>query len=196
MAMALHPETLQKAQAELDRVVGTERMPTIDDRAGLPYIDALIKETMRWHPAVPLGFARTIARDDVYEGFNIPKGTILVPNVWAIAFAPHGPYDPYTFAPERFLAADSEDMPPDPAVWAFGFARRICPGRYLAENSVFILIATILAMFDISLPDGVELTPKFTKGLVSYPEPFKCKITVRSDTKLSQVRARVDQCTV
>lgn len=55
MAMALHPETLQKAQAELDRVVGTERMPRIDDRAGLPYVDAVIRETLRWHPAVPLG---------------------------------------------------------------------------------------------------------------------------------------------
>lgn len=55
MAMALHPETLRKAQVELDRVVGTERMPRIDDRAGLPYVDAVIKETLRWHPAVPLG---------------------------------------------------------------------------------------------------------------------------------------------
>lgn len=55
MAMALHPETLRKAQAELDLVVGTERMPRIDDRASLPYVDAVIKETLRWHPAVPLG---------------------------------------------------------------------------------------------------------------------------------------------
>lgn len=55
MAMALYPEALRKAQAELDRVVGTERMPTIDDRGSLPYVNAVIKETMRWHPALPLG---------------------------------------------------------------------------------------------------------------------------------------------
>ena len=54
MAMALHPDKLHKAQAELDEVVGTERMPTISDKASLPYVNALIKETMRWHPALPL----------------------------------------------------------------------------------------------------------------------------------------------
>ncbi|KAH9846145.1 cytochrome P450, partial [Lenzites betulinus] len=142
------------------------------------------------------GIARATACADVYEGFDIPKGTIVIPNVWAIAFAPEGPYDPYKFAPERFFVADGEDMPTDPALWAFGFARRVCPGRYLAENSVFILIATIMTMFDISLPEGQELSPTFTKGLVSYPEPFECNISARSDSKLTQISSRAAQCAV
>ncbi|KAI0666405.1 cytochrome P450 [Trametes maxima] len=196
MAMALHPDKLRKAQEEIDRVVGTERMPLISDRPDLPYVDALIKETMRWHPTLPLSIARSTAAEDVYEGYRIPKGTIVMPNVWAIAFEPKGPYDPHEFVPERFLVPNEEDRPIDPVVWAFGFARRLCPGKYLAENSVFVLIATVIAMFDIAKPDNGDLKINFTKGLVSYPEQFDCKITVRSPSKLSQIRYRVGQCVV
>ncbi|KAI0704573.1 cytochrome P450 [Earliella scabrosa] len=196
MAMALNPEKLKLAQEEIDRVVGTDRLPTIGDRGHLPYINAIIKETMRWHPALPLGLARCTAQDDVYEGFEIPGGTIVVPNVWAIAFEEKGPYDPKSFVPERFLEVDEEDLPVDPTSWAFGFARRLCPGKYLAENSLFILISTILAVFDIAPPRDAELDVKFAAGLVSYPLPFKCSITPRSTSRASQVMYRVGQCAV
>ncbi|KAF7799349.1 hypothetical protein EIP86_010581 [Pleurotus ostreatoroseus] len=81
MAMALHPEYQKRAQEEIDRVVGEDRLPTISDRIQLPYVNAVIKETMRWHPALPLSIARCTTKDDVYEGYFIPKGTIVVPNV-------------------------------------------------------------------------------------------------------------------
>ena len=104
MAMALHPETQRRAQEEIDRVIGSERLPTINDRAHLPYVNAVIKETMRWRPAVPmgtygsmcsnlgnidlgfplLGLARVVAQDDIYEGHFIPKGTIVLPNCWFV----------------------------------------------------------------------------------------------------------------
>ncbi|KAM5543795.1 hypothetical protein V8D89_002412 [Ganoderma adspersum] len=196
MAMALHPDKLRKAQAELDEVVGTERMPTISDKGSLPYVNALIKETMRWHPALPLSIARCTSEDDVYEGYTIPKGTIVMPNVWAIAFSKIGPYDPEHFVPERFLKTTGE-IPIDPTTsWAFGFARRICPGKALGENSVFILIATLLAMFDIAPPDDGNFKPDFGLGLVSYPKPFKCKITPRSTSKAAQIVWRANQSVV
>ncbi|KAI0635410.1 cytochrome P450 [Trametes polyzona] len=167
LAMALHPEKLRKAQEELDRVIGVERLPRITDRVNLPYVDALIKETMRWRPVVPLGIARSTATEDSYEGYSVPKGTIVMPNVWAIAHSPHGPYDPYEFVPERFLVEDEDARPLDPSLYAFGFARRICPGKHLAENSIFILVATVLAAFDIAPPDGEEMVaPAFTTTLV------------------------------
>ncbi|KAI0635409.1 cytochrome P450 [Trametes polyzona] len=194
LAMALHPEKLRRAQEELDRVVGMDRMPRVTDRTNLPYVDALVKETMRWHPVVPLGIARATSSEDAYRGYNIPKGTIVMPNVWAIAFSQQGPYDPYEFVPERFLVEDKDARPLDPSLYAFGFARRICPGRYLADNSIFILIATILAMFDIAPPEGEELVPAFTPALVR--RPFKCKITPRSEAKVAQIASRAAQSTV
>ncbi|EKM50901.1 uncharacterized protein PHACADRAFT_212817 [Phanerochaete carnosa HHB-10118-sp] len=213
MLMAMHPDKLKKAQHEIDNVVGIDRLPLISDRDDLPYVEALIKEVMRWHPALPLsahggkptqcltltvcvhlGIARCTARDDIYEGYNIPKGTIVIPNVWAIAMEHTDQHGPTAFIPERFL--DINDKITDPALWAFGFGRRVCPGRFLAENSVFILISTILAMFDILPPDDEELKIEFSEGLVSYPEPFRCRIIPRSAQKASQIATRAAQSSV
>ncbi|KAI0644109.1 cytochrome P450 [Trametes meyenii] len=195
MAMTFYPEVLKEAHEELDRVIGTERMPRLSDQPNLPYIRALIKETMRWHPTLPLSIPRCTAAEDEYRGYTIPKGTTILPNLWAIAFSPIGPYDPSKFEPERFLVTDPNDMPPDPYDWAFGFARRLCPGKYLAENSLFILVSTILAMFDIAPPPGGTVRAEFTDDLVSHPKPFECRITPRSASKAAQINWRAAQCT-
>lgn len=68
MAMALNPSVQCRAQSALDNVIGFDRFPTFQDRDRLEYIDAVIKETMRWHPALPLGIARQTAKDDLYKG--------------------------------------------------------------------------------------------------------------------------------
>ncbi|KAH9481980.1 Cytochrome P450 monooxygenase 74 [Psilocybe cubensis] len=126
MAMATNPEKLKLAQGELDRIVGPNRKPNIKDRDNLPYIHAIIKETLRWHPPLPMDIARSSIDDDYYRGFFIPKNTTVIPNVWAIAHAPNKIYPPETFAPERFL----EDNPAlDPSAYCFGFGR-----RYLAMS--------------------------------------------------------------
>ena len=74
LAMMLYPEVQKKAQEEIDRVVGSSRLPTLADRASLPYVDALYREVLRWHPGAPLSFAHVTLKDDVYKGFHIPKG--------------------------------------------------------------------------------------------------------------------------
>ena len=103
--MALHPGVQARAQDELDSVIGRDRLPAISDRGSLPYVEAVIQEVMRWHPMLPLseyptilcvsrlfltrvvlGIARRAAQDDVYEGWVIPKGTIVMPNSWYISF--------------------------------------------------------------------------------------------------------------
>lgn len=88
------------------------------------------------------------------------------------------------FQPERFLAKDGKDLPPDPRSFCFGFGRRVCPGRNLAENSLFLTIVQSLAVFSINKPteDGKEVEPevKFSPGVVSHPQPFKTSITPRS----------------
>ncbi|OBZ74404.1 O-methylsterigmatocystin oxidoreductase [Grifola frondosa] len=194
LAMALHPEFQNRAQAEIDRVVGTERMPVVSHRADLPYVAAVIKETMRWHPVVPLAIARRTAEDDVYEGYFIPKGTIVVPNTEVVTLEPNDKYDPHAFLPDRFLDPTQDVV--DPAVYAFGYGRRVCPGKALAENSVFLLITGLLTAFDIAPPAEGGLEARFGASLVSYPEPFKCAFCPRSEAKAELVRRRAAQCKV
>ncbi|PPQ88910.1 hypothetical protein CVT25_009145 [Psilocybe cyanescens] len=206
LCMVLYPEVQRKAQAEVDRVIGKGRLPLIEDMPDLPYVNAMIKETMRWHPIVPLSeffpmatqkasliqrpiaLARRVAQDDYYKGFFIPKGTLVIPNAWAIALESNAKYEPSEFIPERFLDPDVKAT--DPALWAFGFGRRICPGKHLAENSLFIAISMILTVFNISKGEH-EVTAAFEEDLISYPKPFKCNIVPRSDLikKLVTTRA-------
>ncbi|KAJ7626268.1 cytochrome P450 [Mycena polygramma] len=193
MAMALHPDKQRLAQAEIDEIVGYERLPTISDLPNLPYVNAVIKETMRWHPVLPLGIARRTTEDTTYEGYFIPQNTIVMPNVWAVAFEPNEKYNAQEFIPERFL---SDIGCPSPASWAFGFGRRICPGKHLAENSVFIIIASILASFDISPSEKSPLKPDFGLNLVSYPKDFDCNILPRSEGKAKMMLTRALECKV
>ncbi|OCH86637.1 cytochrome P450 [Obba rivulosa] len=193
MAMALNPDKQRLAQAEIDAVIGDDRLPTVEDRPNLPYVNAVIKETMRWQPVNPLGVGRRSAEDDFYNGYYIPKDTIVVPNTWCVstvAYAPNAKYDPNTFIPERFL--DNTQTIVDPTAYAFGYGRRACPGRYMGENSVFIFAATILASFRISRLDGEELVQRFSQHLVRYAvaEPYKCSIVSRSAAKAKLIELR------
>jgi cytochrome P450 len=80
--MSLHPAILAMAQAELDNVVGSDRLPTIEDRPSLPYVEAIMTECMRYGPAVPTGLPHVAMQDDEYNGYYINKGTMILPNIW------------------------------------------------------------------------------------------------------------------
>ena len=82
--MVLHPEVQARAQAEIDAVVGRDRAPTFADRDSLPYIRACVRETLRWRTVGPLGTPRATSQDDWYEGYYIPKGTVVLENVWCV----------------------------------------------------------------------------------------------------------------
>lgn len=187
IAMALHPDKQANAQAEIDSVIGCDRLPLISDRPVLPYVDALVKEVMRWHPMLPLSLARRSDKDDVYEGYFIPKNTIVSPNLWALAFEPNEKYPPKQFIPERFL--DPACPTTDPYTWAFGFGRRGCPGKGVAEASVFILIATFLSSVNVHPPKNGPLVPEYMSQLVSLPKRFDCLFESRSDEKREMLRA-------
>ncbi|KAF5370376.1 hypothetical protein D9758_006898 [Tetrapyrgos nigripes] len=194
MLMAMHPDIQTRIQAEVDAVVGCDRLPVISDRSDMPYVAAVIKEVMRWHPVLPMSIARQTAKDDVYNGYFIPAGTTVIPNVWAVSLEPCAKYDPKSFNPDRFL--DPEAKVTDPTTYAFGFGRRICPGKFLAENSLFVLISNIAYAFNISPPVNGIVEPKFGENLVSYPEPFDIQIKPRSKQKVDLINARVQQCVV
>ena len=80
--MAMYPDVQRKAQEELDRVVGSDRLPDFEDQHSLPYLNALIMELLRWHPVTPLGVPHRSVADDVYNGWHIPAGTTMVVNSW------------------------------------------------------------------------------------------------------------------
>ncbi|KAG1785858.1 cytochrome P450, partial [Suillus plorans] len=129
LAMVLYPEVQKRAQAEIDSVVGKERLPTFEDRASLPYIEAVMRETWRWQPVAPLGVPHAASSDDVYDGYFIPKGAIITYNTWSDMFLPASRYpDASSFIPERFLNSDGALTNDDPAEYIFGLGRRVCPG--------------------------------------------------------------------
>ena len=79
--MLYNPAAARKAQEELDRVVGRERLPTFGDESSLPYVNAWLKELNRWHPIVPLAVPHSVTEDDMYEGYYMPKGETIIGNV-------------------------------------------------------------------------------------------------------------------
>ncbi len=86
LAMTLHPEIQRKAQEEIDRVIGNERLPNIDDRENLPYVNAVVKEVFRWHPIGPMGLPHMTTENDIFHGYLIPKGAVILPNIWYVSF--------------------------------------------------------------------------------------------------------------
>jgi len=189
LAMTLFPNKQTIAQDELDRVVGHSRLPTMEDRASLPYVDAIIKETLRWNVLLPTSIPRRTEKDDIYKGYFIPAGTIVLPNVRSIAF--DSTDYPEEFTPERYLT--SEGHAQDPRTYSFGFGRRVCPGKQLADNSIFIFVASILSVFTISkeidkFGNEIPVQPSFGEGLVSHPDPYKCCIVPRSRAAIELVR--------
>ena len=101
--MVLNPKAMKKAQEELDRVVGKEELPDYSHKERLPYIDALVKEVLRWNPPLPISLPNRAMQDDVYRGRLIPEGAIVIQNVWAICRDRSIYPDPETFNPDRFL---------------------------------------------------------------------------------------------
>ncbi|EMD38686.1 hypothetical protein CERSUDRAFT_105266 [Gelatoporia subvermispora B] len=198
LAMVLYPDVQSKAQKEMDTVVGAGRLPDFSDQRSLPYITAVVKECLRWNPTLPLNFARCSREDDVYAGYYIPKGSIVLCNLRAILHNQDNYPEPSVFNPDRFMRDGDLNLDIlDPASVAFGFGRRICPGRFMALDSIWIAIASILATYTISKavdPNGQEVTPDggYIPGFLQHPEPFPCAITPRSKYHQELVSELID----
>lgn len=191
LAMSVYPDVQRRAQREIDEVVGHSRLPQLQDRASLPYINAIIKECLRWLPSVPLGIPHAAQAEDEIQGFRIPRGAVLVPSAWWFSRDPAVYHDPEGFIPERYLAPFRE---PDPAGFVFGFGRRICPGRRLADSTLFLAVSKVLATFDISKArdaEGREVEPEIGvgPGAVAGPLPFSVAVAPRNETMVRLVRS-------
>ncbi|PPQ80126.1 LOW QUALITY PROTEIN: hypothetical protein CVT25_001425 [Psilocybe cyanescens] len=217
LAMALYPEVQKKAQAELDSVLGGNRLPDFSDRESLPYINALLKESVRWYQVTPLAIGHMCSEDDEYDGYFIPRGTVVMGNGWSILHDPEVFSNPFEYNPDRYLKdgkLDPNAINPDCA--AFGFGRRthfvnnlmaqqlnlnsvesICPGRHMSDNGLYSIVTSVLSVFDIKAPvddlgNPVKLKQEFTAGLLSYPVPFNCIIKPRRSTAEALIREGIE----
>jgi len=197
LAMLLFPETQRKGQEEIDRVVGRDRLPVLADRDQLPYINAMMKEVMRWHTAGPIALPHRADEDIIYRGYLIPKGATILANAWLYNNDPNTYPEPRKFRPERFLEGDGHEPEADPTENIFGWGRRICPGRLIAESAVFVTIAQTLAAYTMTKPvgaDGKEIEPKveYIPGIVAHLKPFEVDFKLR-DPKYEEIIRTVEK---
>jgi len=152
-----NPTVLKKLQDELERVIGMERMVRESDLPSLVYLQAVAKETLRLHPPAPLALPHLSMEDCTVLGYEIPRGTRLLINLWAIGRNPNSWEDAESFKPERFMEDGSvgskaekfESIP-------FGAGRRGCPGRELATRVLEFVVAQLLQCFNWKLPDEIS----------------------------------------
>ena len=183
-----NPEALKKAQAELDTHIGSDKLIEESDLDKLPYLKAIVKETLRMCPAAPLIPAHESSEQCTVGGFRIPSGTMLLVNVWAIQNDPMLWAEPTKFKPERFLVPE---RPRDGFMFLpFGFGRRGCAGEGLAMRVVSLVLGSLIQCFEweregeemVDMSEGVGLiTPK------ARPLVAKCRSRRAMVNLLSQL---------
>lgn len=158
MAELLHnPESMRKVKEELESVLIPNQKVTESDIDRLPYLQAVVKETMRLHPPLPFLVPRNSTEDTNFMGYHIPKNTQVFVNVWAIGRDPDAWEDPLSFKPERFIGSKINYKGQNFELLPFGSGRRICVGMALAHRVVHLTLATLLWTFDWKLDNC--LTP-------------------------------------
>ncbi|KAF9235570.1 cytochrome P450 [Melanogaster broomeanus] len=155
----------EKAQAQIDEVVGKDRLPTLNDRASLPYVDAILRETLRFSPPAPLC-------------------AMILTNLWSMGHNESKYPNPREFSPDRFLNDDGTLNHLNIENISFGFGRRICVGRHFADASIWSVISTVLSLYKLSKPcdengKEIQVEARFSSDLVVRPLPFPCSIVPR-----------------
>jgi cytochrome P450 len=153
-----HPDKLKRVREELNSVVGANQLVKEEDLDRLPYLNAIVKESFRLHPATPLGLPRESHQPFQLQGYTLPKGTRLFINQWAVHRDP-GVYDlPEEFKPERFLEGGEISIVGDSQyqLIPFGSGRRNCVGLPMAQLVIRLVLAHLLHSVDFALPEGQE----------------------------------------
>lgn len=189
LAMILFPQVQAQARMEIDARC-RDRIPSLADRDRLSYVNALVTEIHRCWPLVPMGFPHTLTDAIEYNSYTLPKGALVMANVWWLTHDPAVHAEPDRFNPSRFLAPSNE---PDPRGVMFGFGRRICSGRNFADEDLFLTVAQTLSVFNIDA--GTDLSESDVKAILE-PNPgvlnsvpdFPCRVTVRGPKHEALIR--------
>ena len=170
--LMLNPDMRKQAQEELDAVVGSGRLVQESDIPNLPFLRAIIKETFRLHPAVPLSVPRCSNQPCVVAGCHFPANTRLILNIFAIHRDPTVYENPDSFQPRRFLEQHPEvdhiSGQSSYKLIPFGVGRRMCPAYNLGNTMVILMVANLVHSFDWSLPKGVGLNMAEVFKLVNF----------------------------
>ena len=189
LLMANRPEIQAKVHEELDRVIGCPStgseeasLPTVEDRTRLPYVFACLAESMRYRTIGPLGLPHKASEDTEIGGYLVPAGTQVLGNIYSIHHDPRYWDSPNEFIPDRFLPQKDGSMSPaltSPAYVPFGTGHRRCPGRRLAETTVWLHITRMLHRLRFETPEGVPLTEDEMFGLAISPKPYSLRVERR-----------------
>ncbi|KAF7817541.1 cytochrome P450 CYP82D47-like [Senna tora] len=177
-----NPQVLEKAVEEVDREIGKERMAEESDLKKLPYLQAILKETMRLYPAAPLAVPHESMEDCTIGGYHIPSGTRLFVNLSKLHRDPKVYPDPLEFRPERFLTThkDVDVRGHNFELIPFGAGRRMCPGISFALQIMQLTLANLLHAFDITNPDNQAVDMQEQTGLTNIKaSPLQLLLTPR-----------------
>ncbi|XP_007229530.2 cytochrome P450 2U1 [Astyanax mexicanus] len=177
--MSLYPDVQEKVQKEIDAVVGSGRLPSLTDKGTLPYTEATIMEVQRMTVVVPLSIPHMASKTTEFRGYTIPKGTVIIPNLWSVHRDPTVWENPDDFCPSRFLDEQGQLLRSEYFI-PFGIGRRVCMGEQLAKMELFLMFTCMMQAFTFSLPEGHQPPPMNGRfGLTLAPYPYKVCITPR-----------------
>uniref|UniRef100_A0A665T622 Uncharacterized protein n=1 Tax=Echeneis naucrates TaxID=173247 RepID=A0A665T622_ECHNA len=168
----------EKVQAEIDRVIGQSRQPSMEDRPKLPYTDAVIHELQRISNIVPLSLPHVTKREVQLEGYKIPKGVTVIPNLTSVLFDKSTWETPYTFNPGHFLNKEGKFVK-QAAFIPFSLGKRACLGENLARMELFLFFTSFMQRFTFSMPPGMEPVFKPQVGVTLKPSEYEICITQR-----------------
>ncbi|XP_046547616.1 cytochrome P450 2D14-like [Haliotis rubra] len=186
-AMVNFPEVQKKIQEEIQRVVGKDRLPGLEDRNKMPYSRAVELELYRYYTPIGAAGPRTTTQDCSYKGYSIPKGTKVIYNVWRVHHDESFWENPFTFDPTRFLDDNGELLPPEDEkrqrLLTFGVGKRSCIGEKLARVRIFLGLTSILQNFDLAR-DPSEPFPSsdpntYETTFMLQPHPYKLQFKPR-----------------
>ncbi|XP_041970287.1 probable cytochrome P450 304a1 [Aricia agestis] len=179
--MLLQPEIQDKIHEELDRVVGRDRLPNLDDRQRLPYTEACLREIMRYETLVPLGILHRAMVDTKLGGYDIPENTVVAVNLTSLHHNKELWGDPENFRPERFLEDGKLCVRKDKSL-PFGAGHRLCAGETYARQTMFQVFSGFMQAFEVSTADGKPLKKPFRRiqGIITTVPEFWVRVTPRS----------------
>ncbi|XP_053577641.1 cytochrome P450 2G1 isoform X2 [Bombina bombina] len=175
-----YPKILANVQDEIDKVIGQNRVPKLQDRNQMPYTEAVIHEIQRYIDLIPMGAPRKTTQDVQFKGYTLPKGTNVFPMLGSVLRDPACfPY-PTEFNPQNFLTQNG-DFQKNDAFMPLSAGKRICVGEALVRTELFLFFVTILQNFDLKSPvprEELDITPEVS-GLGNFPKPYKVALISR-----------------